>query len=120
MTIQEAISSFDELEHNTGSTGEKIQQLSELDWRIVSLIYNPLGKNVDFNGYDDDTPMDTMLLAPAPFDSMYQVWLEAKMHYINEEYDRYNNAMAMFNRYFEDYAAFCLRGEKPAGGRWMM
>lgn len=120
MTIQEAIRGIDVLAHNTGSPGEKIQLLSELDSRIVSEIFMPLGNKVDFSGYDNDTPMDTELLAPAPYSKMYVQWLEAQMHYANGEYDRYNNAMMMFNQYYSDYSAFCLRTESPVSGEWKL
>ena len=53
--------------------------------------------------YGDATPAELVLLVPAPFDEMYLRWLEARIDYASGEYDRYNNAMAMFQALWDAY-----------------
>ncbi len=49
----------------------------------------------------------------APFDEGYLHWMESKIHYYNEETDRYNTAARMFRSCFEDYQRQLNREEKP-------
>ena len=69
--------------------------------------------SIIFSGYTADTPLETVLLVPAPYDEMYLKWLEVQIHYHNGEYDKYNNAIMMYNTVFENYAAYYSRTHKP-------
>ena len=70
-------------------------------------------ENVVFNGYDDSTDLNAELLVPAPHDEMYLRWMEAQIHYHNGEYDKYNNAIIMFNTAFEAFQAYYTRSHMP-------
>lgn len=103
MTIREALEQPG-LHSNTFTDHEKRLWLSELDSRIKTQVLDRYGgADAPFGGYGDDTPADARLLAEPPFDQMYPCYLEAKIHYHNAEYDRYNNAMAMFQAVFDDF-----------------
>lgn len=111
MTIQEAITELDGIQHNTYDTHHKIRWLSELDARIKQQI---LGEA--FGGYDDDVDRNTPLPVPEPYDRMYLRYLEAQIHYHNGEYDRYNNAIALFRSLYEDFANHYRRTHLPEAG----
>ena len=116
MTIIEAINSTDALKTNAVTQSDKVKWLSRLDWRIKrDIIDTHEGGSISFSGYDDDTALDTELLAPAPYDEMYLRWLEAQMDYANGEYDRYNNSITMFNTAYSDYERYYNRMNMPKG-----
>lgn len=115
MKINDAINRLDALIHNTYSNSDKVEWLSRLDTMVKKqIIDNHEGSEaVAFSGYDDSTDDKTELLAPAPYDEMYLRWLEAQIHYHNGEYEKYNNAIILFNTAFEAYAAYFTRSHKP-------
>ena len=71
------------------------------------------GDDVSFTGYDGSTDQDTEMLVPAPFDEMYIRWLEAQIDYANEEYDRYNNAVLMYQAAYDGFSAWYNRNHMP-------
>lgn len=114
MTINEAITRIDSLKHNTYTQSDKVAWLSRLDSMVVRLIIDD-GDNI---AYDDSTDINTELLVPAPFDEMYLRWMEAQIDYHNGEYDKYNNAILMFNTDFEAYKNYYNRKFMPKGSKF--
>ena len=117
MKIREAIDMIDDLKHNTYSESTKIHWLSRLDSMVKRLIIDTheCANNVTFNGYDENTDMETELLVPAPFDEVYLRWLEAQIDYANGEYDKYNNAILMYQTAYDGYANYYNRTHMPVG-----
>lgn len=115
MKIKEAIDRIDRLKHNTYSRADKIAWLSMLDDTVKRLIIDTHEgwEDITFSGYDVNTDMDTKLLVPSPFDDMYIKWLEAQIDYANGEFDRYNNAMAMYNTLYNNYSNYYRRNNMP-------
>jgi len=115
MKIIEAIRGFDHLVHNTYSHEEKVAFLSRLDAMVKKQIIDTHegGEDVNFTGYDSNTKDLTDLLVPEPYDEMYLRWLEAQIAYYNGEYDKYNNAIILFNTVFENYAAYYSQNHMP-------
>lgn len=115
MRIIDAINRIDSLLFNTYTTSDKISWLSKLDTMVKKNIVDTHegGENVTFGGYTDDTDQETELLVPAPYDEMYIRWLEAQIHYTNGEYNKYNNAIIMFNTQFESYESYYTRNHMP-------
>lgn len=115
MKIIKAINMLDALLHNTYTQADKISWLSRLDAMVKKHIIDTHegGENVTFTGYDEETDPETVLLVPAPHDEMYLRWMEAQIHYHNGEYDKYNNAIIMFNTDFEAYKAYYTCNHLP-------
>lgn len=115
MTINEAIQSLDSLKFNTYQKDDKIKWLSRLDSMVKEKIIDTHEgvEVVSFSGYTADTPTDTVLLVPAPYDEVYLRWMEAQIDYHNHEYDTYNNAIIMFNTAFEAYKEHYNITHKP-------
>lgn len=115
MKIVEAINKIDSLMHNTYNEQDKVAWLSELDSDVKQHIIDTHegAEAVTFTGYDDNTDLQTELLVPAPFDSVYLRWLEAQIHYHNGEYDRYNNAIILYNTAFDAFASYYNRTHRP-------
>ena len=115
MTIIEAINRLDSLKHNTYKQNDKIRWLSKLDLMVKKQIIDTHegAEAISFNGYTEDTDINTELLVPAPYDEVYLRWLEAQIDYHNGEYDNYSNAIIMFNTEFESYAAYYNQNHRP-------
>ena len=115
MKISQAIERLDSLIFNTYSQLDKVKWLSNLDGMVKTHIIDTHegSEGVHFTGYDDSTDLETELLVAAPHDEMYLRWMEAQIHYHNGEYDKYNNAIIMFNTDYEAYQAYYTRNHLP-------
>ena len=115
MTILEAVHKVDTVKPNSYTQPEKIKWLSTLDGIIKSEIIDTHegGENVVFEGYEDESDLDTVLLVPAPYDDIYIRWLEARIDYANGEYAKYNNSSEAYNVAFESYSRYYNRNNMP-------
>ena len=114
MKVREAIDRIDGLKHNTYTDGEKIGWLSLIDGIIKDQIIDTHedGDEITFNGYTDED-METEMLVPAPYDVLYLRWLEAQIDYSNGEYDKYNNAIIMYQTSYDAFANHYRRTHMP-------
>ena len=105
MTIAQAIESIDALMHNTYTQEQKVSWLSTLDAMVKEQLPDTHEDppEVIFTGYGPDTPLDTVLLVPEPYDQIYPLWLEAKIHYHNGEYGKYNQALQQYQAVLDAY-----------------
>ena len=105
MKISEAISRIDTLKFNTYTQSEKVAWLSIIDGMIKREIIDTHegGEDLVFNGYDENTSLDTELLAPTPYDDLYVKWLEAQIDYHNNEYARYNISATAYNNIYHEF-----------------
>lgn len=114
MTIIEAINRTDALKFNNFTQQEKVAWLSILDGKIKNeVIDTHEGEEVDFIGYDSTTPLNTVLLAPTPYDELYIRWIEAQIDYFNGEIGKYNNSINMFNAAYSQYDRWYNRTHMP-------
>ena len=119
MTIIEMITDVDAMKPNGYDQIYKIQWLSHLDGRIKNEIIDihEGGEDVTFNGYNAETPLDTELIVPHPYDDVYRYWLEAQIDYANGEYAKYNNSMSMFNEAYSAYNRYYHKHHMPKGNK---
>lgn len=104
MTIIESLNMADALKPNTYDQMTKIQWLSQLDLMVKHDVYDTHDVvSPIFSGYNQDTPLDTVLLIPSPYDRVYQRWLDAQIDLANGEIDRFNASILLFNK---DYTEF--------------
>lgn len=115
MTIQEAINWVDEKKHNVYSREDKLVWISKVEAMAEDLaarygikVQSPIATG----NYEDN------LLIPAPYDQLYLRWLEAQIDYTNQEYLKYNNAIAVFNTLWKDYANWFCRNHVHPDGRF--
>lgn len=115
MTILEVIGRVDKLSPNTYEQHEKRGWLSTCEWNIKRNIVDTHegSEAVAFTGYDDNTPYDTVLIAPAPYDELYVYWLEAQIHYANGDIGKYNNAISLYNEAILDFRNYYNQIHKP-------
>ena len=105
MTIIEAISLADTLKPNDFNQLDKVRWLSNLDGLIKrSIIDTHEGsEDIQFSEYNESTPLDTVLLVPAPFEDIYIKWLEAQIAYHNNDYARYIISSTAYNTIYHEY-----------------
>lgn len=115
MTIIEAINRIDAVNPNNYSQPEKVAWLSTLDGVIKKEIIDTHegAEAVTFSGYNEQTPLDTVLLVPAPYDEVYLFWLQSKIDYWNAEMGKYNNSIAMYNTAYSTFEKAYNREHKP-------
>ena len=65
----------------------------------------------------ENTDPDTKLLVPAPFDEIYLRYLEAQIHYRNQEEERCNNATDAYNELWAQFRNYYNRQHMPKGTR---
>lgn len=120
MTIIEAINQIDALKANTYSQADKIEWLSRVDGMIKRIIVDTHedGEDIEFDGYNEDTALETELIAPHPYDELYIRWLEAQIDYTNAEYGKYNNSITTFNAAFTNYQNYYNRQHMPKGTKF--
>lgn len=120
MTILEAVHKIDTVKPNSYTQPEKVKWLSTIDGIIKSQIIDTHegGEGIVFEGYADDTDLDTVLLVPAPYDDIYIRWLEARIDYAMGEYGRYNNSLVAYNDAYDLYANFYNRKHMPKGSKF--
>lgn len=115
MTIIEAINKVDMLKPNNYTQLDKIKWLSHLDGIIKATIIDTHegGGDIIFNGYDGVTPIETVLLVPAPYDDLYVKWLESQIDYNNAEYGKYNNSSTAYNTAYSAFERYYNRQHMP-------
>lgn len=117
MKIIDAINQIDSLKPNTYSAAQKIFWLSNLESMVKRLVIDAHegGEDIPFEGFTEETDTSTELFMPSPFDMAYIYWLEAQIHYANEDIDMYNSAILMFNASFSEYKADYKRNHTTKG-----
>lgn len=115
MTIIEAINKVDVLKPNNYTQTEKVKWLSILDGIIKSEIIDTHegGEDIVFNGYEDTTSVETVMLVPYPYDDLYIKWLESQIDYNNAEYQKYNNSTTAYNNAYSAFERYYNRQHMP-------
>ena len=117
MTLREAIDRFDRVCPNALPYAEKRRILSEFDGRLYStLLVHYEGAPTVFSGYPEGADPDTELLTGFPFDDIYIRLLRAENEAFNGDIERYNNAAALFNSAYAQYADHINRTRRRKPG----
>ena len=118
MTLKKAIARFDTLYPNEIPYEQKLEWISELDGivyeEIISLHENSMP--TAFTGYILETPGETTLLVPFPYDKLYIEYLAAVTELVRGNIQHYNNAFAVAATSFDAFAAEYNRTHTPLQG----
>ena len=117
MTIREVIAYVDEIHDNEFSDDLKCRWVSECEARIWSgiMLLDPLA----YIGYEWQYDADRSLLMPAPYDEIYTAYLHAKIYLAYHEAQNYQNAMAAFNKLFDQTSIWYAKVYDPVHGGCM-
>ena len=111
MTALDAIRWVDGKKHNVYTQEDKLFWLSQVE-AMAARLHGRCGLEQEIVEMEPET----VLSIPAPLDALYLRWLEAQIDYANQEYMKYNNAMALFTALWQEYANQ-VRRSSPAVGR---
>lgn len=114
MKIAEIIGLTDELRPNEYTAEMKTRWLSEVEGTVVDEILNRAeGNSIIFDGYCYAADQERVLLVPDRFLDIYIQYLIAKIELHDEEIVNYNNAAALYQTAFDQYAAWYRRNHMP-------
>ena len=106
MTLSELINKVNAEKPNAFSEDHLTLFVTECE----ALVQQYLGvESQDRVKYDWETDKNKELIAPPPFDGMYEAYLKAKMDYVNEEHQSYANNQAQFEVAWSEYKAYAVR-----------
>lgn len=108
MTLEKALELFDSERTNGVDIAKKIRWISQLDYKISSELTEPRG-DAPFYGYEESTPLGTVLKAPDEFGEIYGLYLNMKLDYMNGEIARFNNSALVFNNMYRDLSNYLNR-----------
>lgn len=114
MTIREAIAYADAIQDNEFDEAIKCRWLSECEariWRGV-MLRDPM----EYDDYEWQYDADRELMMPPPYDELYQLYLSAKIYLAYHEAQNYQNAMAAFNKLFDQTVIWYAKTYDPAHG----
>lgn len=108
-TMNKVIERVDAVKVNVFDEESKFRWLAELDGMVARVV---MQRN-EPPAYEYPRDMERELLIPAPWEGLYERWMEAKIDYHNREYNHYNNVILMFNEQFEEYKKAYIREHMP-------
>ena len=108
LTVGQVLQQVDSFLPNTCDTQQKLHWLRQAEGFVAAEILC-----VPFDG---DMTEDTHLAVPEPYGEMYRHYVEAQIHYIHAEMERFNNAMALWNSLFLGYQNQQRRNGGSGGG----
>ena len=109
MTPNKAIERANSVSPDAYSEENKLQWISELDGTVRRLVY----KEKEGEPYRFPEDMDKELLIPAPFDTIYEIYIMSMVDFHNQEWGKYNNTAAMFHSLFDDFKKAYIRENMP-------
>ena len=116
MTLQEVLSTTDELKANMMSEATKIRFISEIEGRVhqeILMKHEHTEEEETLPVYDDNTDPSTMMLVPAPYDMLYVYWLMSKIDMLNQEPEKEYNNMARFEKAYGELCDYWRREHMP-------
>lgn len=116
-TIGEVLSYFDNQVPNQYSDEEKIRWLNEIESQIYNdiILTHKDADEIAFHGFKTDTDINTQMIVDLEYSELYRYWLEKSVHYANGEIERMNNAVTMFQTYYDNYFSYYNRNHRPVG-----
>lgn len=115
---KEAVAEYMRVNEVTREEAEANIPHVEMSYKDAKAYIEQTRQDIMFKGYDDSTSLDTVLIAPAPYDDLYIKWLEAQIDYTNGEYGKYNNSKLAFNTAYTAYESWYNRNHMPLGKRF--
>lgn len=109
MTINKAIETTDKLKPNTYEEEEKAKWLSDLDGQIsLEVMYED--KPIS---YDYPKDGDRELIASAPYDQLYPLYLASMIDFNNRETNAYNNSSLLFQTAYDEFKKHYIKTHMP-------
>lgn len=115
-TIREIIARVDDVKINAFGEEVKMAWIAELDGKIALDVMLMSIEDVQQLQYKSPDDLESTPLVKFPHDSLYDLWLGAKIDFANGEYSKYQNSMEMFNAHYGNYVRWFAQFYEPAQG----
>ena len=93
--------------------------INEIEGQAIDEVFNQAnGVSIEFIPYDYKTDSDKKLYIPDRFQDVYANYIYSKMDFLNQETERYNNDVVMFNAAYESFTSWFLRNNKQKSNRY--
>ena len=116
MTIQKALDLADQLKPNMMTKPAKIGFLNEIEnmiWQELVMTHEHTDAEETRPDYDTETDPGTELIIPVPYDMLYVYWIMSQIDHMNQEIDKYNNDMNLFQNKYEEASDWWTRQRMP-------
>lgn len=112
MTIKQVIDFIDDIKPNAYTNAQKTRWIAEVEGKIQSEIFLFAPAQIITYSYPEDET--SQLLVAPPHNNLYPSYLCAMIDYANGEYERYNNALTMFNQQYTEFMRWFALHYRPA------
>ena len=112
---EKAVEEYAKINEVTIEEARENVEFHEISYKEAKEHIRATRTDIFFNGYNDDTPLDTELIVKAPYDELYLSWLSSKVDYYNGEYTKYNNNIVRYNDTLTAYESQYNRTHMPKG-----
>ena len=102
MTLKQVIDHVDSLKDNAFTYDQKTRWINEIEGQVQTEVFLFRPDNITQYTWEDN--QNTELFVKAPYDSIYDYYLQAAIDFHNGEYDKAQNSIAWFK---DKYDAFC-------------
>ena len=117
MTVGELIETIIRLRGRQYGEDIMMGWLNEIEGQVIEEIVNRAqGYNVTFKPLSYDLDAEKELTIPTLFQDVYIHYMLSKIDYHNQETERYNNDVVMYNSAYDAYAAWFRRENRPKRG----
>lgn len=116
VTVGQVLAQVDGLLPNGYTREEKLRWLQQAEGIIIREVLQPVARQVlPVSAELEDS---TVLAAKPPYDGLYELYVQAQIHYADGDMARCSNALALWNRGVEAMQAAQLResGKTQAAG----
>lgn len=72
---------------------------------------------ITYEGYNEETPLDTPLLIDDIYGNTYVDYLISKYDYNNREFEAYNASSSIFNNQYQNYCIWYRKNHMPKQGK---
>lgn len=87
--------------------------INEVEGQAIDEVFNRANEfDIEFIPYDYKTDSDRELLIPDRFQDVYANYIYAKMDFLNQESERYNNDVVMYNAAYDSFSSWFMRNHK--------
>jgi len=107
MTIESCMKLVDAMLPNRVEDSVKLRFLGEIEGKVKVEL---LGESPDgANDFNEDTPAETHLCAPHPFDQIYILYVMAMVDFVGGDTARYESGAATFNAAYQGHGKWLKR-----------
>jgi hypothetical protein len=107
MTIETCMNLVDAMAPGGAREAVKLRLLGEIEGKVRVELH---GESPDGDwDFDEETPRETILCVPHPYDQLYLLYIMAMLDYIGGDTARYENGAAMFNAVYQSYGKWLKR-----------